>query len=328
MFLFEDRTWLRRAMSGVAGVALLTPFLAQRADAATAYALTAEDRLLQFDTASPGSISRTVSVGGLDAGEDLLGIDFRPAEPSTAQASNLYGLSSFGQLYKINAGTGQAAKVGAALDPAAAPLLGEQYGFDFNPAVDRIRVVSDLGENLRLNPNDGMLAAADTALAYATGDDNAGSPPDVRAVAYTNSDNDPATATELYGIDSELGVLVEQDPPNMGVLNTVGSLGLSDNPLVAGFDIFGASNDAFFATSAEPAFGALAALDAELYGIDLDSGAASLIGTIGDGSAVITGLAVSDVAAVPVPAAVFIFPIGAAMAAFYQFRLRRRMATI
>jgi hypothetical protein len=41
-------------------------------------------------------------------------------------------------------------------------LAGTSFGFDFNPTVDRIRLVSDSGQNLRLNPNSGAGATTTT----------------------------------------------------------------------------------------------------------------------------------------------------------------------
>ena len=43
-----------------------------------------------------------------------------------------------------------------------APLLdGTEFGVDFNPQVDRLRVVSNSGQNLRLHPDTGAVAAVD-----------------------------------------------------------------------------------------------------------------------------------------------------------------------
>lgn len=305
-----------RTLLAAAGVALAVPLLGGMADAATAVALTDDNRLFRFDTASPGNVRGNVSVSGLAAGESLIGIDFRPAVQG-----QLFGLGSFGQSYRIDAATGRATAVGAPLSPDAAPLKGEKYGFDFNPTVDRVRVVSDLGENLRLNPNDGSVAGTDTKLAYKSGDPNAGVPPGVAAVAYTNNDNDASTGTTLFGIDSDSGVLVTIDPPNGGVLNTVGSLGLDDDlPLFGGFDIFGEDNTAIAATTFEAEFGSLPALDATAFSIDLTTGKATPLGVIGDGSAQITGLA-----AVPLPGAALVFPLGAALAGLVHYRIRRKM---
>ena len=118
-------------------------------------------------------IKSRLPIYGLTPGDQLVGIDFRPA------TGQLYGLSTPGggpgsaQLYIIDTETAIAMKVGA----PNAVLGGTSFGFDFNPVPDRIRVVSNLGQNLRLNPNDGTIAGMDTDLAYAAGDPNAGRMP-------------------------------------------------------------------------------------------------------------------------------------------------------
>jgi hypothetical protein len=143
-------------------------------------------------------IKSRLPIYGLTLGEILVGIDFRPA------TGQLYGLGTPGggpgaaQLYIIDTETAIAMKVG---NPNAV-LGGSSFGFDFNPVPDRIRVVSNLGQNLRLNPNDGTIAGMDTDLAYAAGDPNAGRMPSVVGAAYTNPDRDPQTNTVLYDIDS------------------------------------------------------------------------------------------------------------------------------
>ena len=279
------------AMGLTAAALLLSAGFSDSAAAqTTGVALTRDNRLLTFNPATPGTISSNVAITGLGDGEDLLGIDARPATLNT-----LYGLGNLGQLYVINPSSGVATPVGTPLDPDAVPLAGREYGFDFNPVPDRIRVTSDLGENLRLNPNDGTLSGTDTVLSF-TGA-NAGEPPTLTAVAYTNNDNDAATPTTLFGIDSSLGVLVRQGgpdgnpSPNTGALTTIGSLLNSpsgDGPSFAGFDIFGPNNTALAVTSADPLFGDLA----RLYSVNLGTGAATLVGSVGDGSSLITGFTI------------------------------------
>ena len=309
------------AALAVAGVAEAGP---------TAVVLTGDNRLARFDTDTPGTSEGSVAVSGLDADESLLGIDFRPAAPD-----QLFGLSSFGQLYRINAVSGSATKVGPALDAGTVPLGGGSYGVDFNPTVDRIRVVSDVGENLRLNPDTGE-ATVDAVLAFAAADDddNAGEPAGVTAVAYSNSDTDAATATTLYGIDSSFGVLVTVDPPNEGTLNTVGSTGQDDLPHFTGFDILGA-DQAFAVTTAEDAFGSLPALSSRLFSIDLGTGLASELGVLGDGSLDVHGFALTSAdlggggggpTPIPLPPAAFAFPLLAAFAGYFHRRTRSRMA--
>src|SRR5215204_431048 len=128
--------------------------LEDRVVPALAVGLTTTNQLVFFDTENPGSPLRIAPVTGLQLGEDLLGIDVRPA------TGQLYGLGSTSRLYTIDQTTGVATQVGAA---GAFLLSGADFGFDFNPVPDRIRVVSDADQNLRLNPNDGSVTALDVA---------------------------------------------------------------------------------------------------------------------------------------------------------------------
>ena len=271
------------AIAGLLGAAL-----AGNASAAVVYGLTSSNALVMFDSATPGAIIGSVSVSGLSGGQVIRGIDFRPAD------GNLYGVSSDSRLYAINTATGAATSVGAA---GQFTLDGSAFGFDFNPTVDRIRATSNTDQNLRLNPNNGALAATDGVLAYAAGDVNAGANPNIVGSAYTNSFNG-ATTTTLYNIDSVLDVLVSQVPPNNGTLNTVGSLGFNTNDNV-GFDIIPFSNMALASlTGAGGASG--------LFNINLGTGAATSIGAIGG------GLTIVDIAVqqVPEPESIALLSIG------------------
>lgn len=256
---------------------LLGAALSGQASAAVVYGLTSSNALVMFDSATPGTIIGSVSVSGLSNGQVIRGIDFRPADGS------LYGVSSDSRLYAINTATGAATSVGAA---GQFTLDGSAFGFDFNPTVDRIRVTSNTDQNLRLNPNNGALGATDGTLAYAPGDVNAGANPNIVGSAYTNSFNGALTTT-LYNIDSVLDVLVTQNPPNVGTLNTVGSLGFNTNDNV-GFDIIPFSNTALASLTGA---GGLSGL----YNINLGTGAATSIGAIG------SGLTIVDIAVQQVP---------------------------
>lgn len=200
----------------------------------TLYGLTEDNRLLRFSPVAPGVVLDEVEVSGLEDGDALVGIDVRPA------TGDLIGVGSGSVLYAIDPDSGEATAIGEAFQPEVA---GELVGFDFNPTVDRIRLVTDTGQNLRLNPETGQIGTnADTGeptidgdAAYAVGDANAGATPALSGAGYTNSVAD-AESTRLYVIDAAQGVLAIQDPPNDGVLNTVGSLGVAvEGPL--GFDI-------------------------------------------------------------------------------------------
>ena len=171
----------------IAGALALT--LSTQASAAVIYAITGVNDLISFDSATPGTASTPVAITGLAAGDSIVGIDFRPAN------GTLFGLGSGSRLYSINRSTGAATQVGS---DGAFTLSGLSFGFDFNPVPDRIRATSDANQNLRLNPNNGTLAATDGALAYAAGDPNAGADPNIVGSAYTNRCSGIVTATTLY----------------------------------------------------------------------------------------------------------------------------------
>ena len=256
-------------------------FGASRAQADTLIGLTTTGGLVSFDSNTPGTVSPFLAISGLLSGESILAIDRRPAN------GLLFGLGSTSRLYTINTATGSATAVGVAFAPS---LTGTAFGMDFNPTVDRIRVVSSDTSNFRLNPNTGAIVGIDSPLTYVLGDSGAGVTPRIVGSAYTNN-FDGAAVTTLFGIDSNRDVLVMQGgvngvpSPNGGTLTTIGSgLGFNTSDLV-GFDISGTSGTAFAAMT--PATGGAS----QLFTINLTTGAATLVGTIG------TGLTLVDIAA-------------------------------
>jgi MYXO-CTERM domain-containing protein len=248
--------------------------------AGTVYGVTENQTLVTWDTSSPGTIQGGIAISGLMNNEQIRGIDFRPA------TGELYALGSFSNLYTVDVSTGLATNVGGGqFSPG---MNGSTFGFDFNPTIDRIRVVSDADQNLVLNPNDGSSTQV-TSLFYGPGDSNEGIDPNVVGSAYTNS-FPGATMTQLYGIDTGLDVLVRQ-ANSAGTLETVGSLGV-DLTDVVGFDIDG-SNNLAYATVQDSTLSR-----STFWTIDLNTGEANLVGEIG-GGAFITSMAV-----VPTPGAV------------------------
>ncbi|MDP3225087.1 MAG: DUF4394 domain-containing protein, partial [Rubrivivax sp.] len=195
-------------------------------------------------------------------------------------------LSARRRLYTQDTNTARVAPVGSAAHLA---LTGQHCGVDFNPAADRIRVVSDSGLNLRLHPDTGALAATDPPLARAAG--HTGAALRIAGAGYTyNKSNDKLTTN--FAIDLAAGALVMQGTaegvlpavsPNTGQITVVGALGtgaLDD----ASFDITDTDNTA------------LAALRSggrtRLHLVDLKSGRATLLGSVGDGRA-LWGLAIA-----------------------------------
>ncbi|MFT3679509.1 MAG: DUF4394 domain-containing protein [Ferruginibacter sp.] len=214
---------------------------------AVAYAVDETNNLLIFNPFST-DVPVSKAIAGLVAGDDIAGIDFRPVN------GQLYALGKAGNLYTLNASSGAAALVGAG---AFGTLNGSYFGFDFNPTVDRIRVVSSSGQNIRLHPVTGLIAATDLPL-------NPGSP-NVSAAAYSNNFAG-AASTVLYDIDCNVDKLYKQLPPNDGTLAEIGSLGINIES-ANGFDIGSASGTAWgiFTVGGK----------AGLYSVDLTTGTAT-----------------------------------------------------
>ena len=238
----------------------------------TVWAVTAQAELVRFNAGQPQKLLQRQPLKGLPAGDRLVGIDYRVAR------GVLYALSSSGRLYTLDTGSATLTAVGSA--PAAA-LQGSRIGFNFNPVADRIRVVTDSGQNLRLHPDTGALAATDPLLSWSlAGTDK----PQVAAAAYTyNKNNDKLTTN--YAIDLAKGLLLTQGSvegvqpvvsPNTGRLDVVGPLG-TGRLEAAALDIADVGNTA------------LAALNSggrtRLHLVDLNTGRATLLGTVGEGRA-------------------------------------------
>jgi hypothetical protein len=224
--------------------------------------LTFDQRLVCFGEHTPFFSREIGEVTGLEKDTRIVGIDFRPA------TGVLYALGDAGGIYTLD------------LDDAFAtlsarvnvPLRGSFFGIDFNPTVDRLRVVSDAGQNVRVNVADGV-TAPDTDLSNPP---TAGTALGVTGAGYTNNDADPNTNTTLYDIDSVLDQVSIQSPPNQGELVATGKLGV-DAELPVGFDIYSRLRQG---TTVEVT--ALASLvsagRARFYEIDLVTGRAKLRG--------------------------------------------------
>lgn len=259
------------------------------------YGVTNTQTLVTWDSASPGGLLSGTVISGLQSNEVVRAIDFRPA------TGQLYALGSFSNLYTINTGNGAATRIsGASFAPT---LNGSAFGLDFNPMIDRIRVVSDADQNLVLHPDTAAVTVA-TNLFYAAGDPNVGANPNVVEVAYSN--NFVGTpSTQLYGIDSALNILVKQ-ANSAGTLTTVGPLGANVTNLI-GFDISGASGVAFAASQD------VSQSISMFWTINLATGAGTAVGQIGGGT-MITAMSVA-----PTPGSAALLLLGVIPA----FRRRR-----
>ena len=232
----------------------------------TFFALSNGNQLLKINANNSSIPTSTTLITGLLPNDLLTAIDFRPA------TGELYGVSSQSRIYVINQENGTARVIGTtALTPT---ISGTAVGLDFNPTVDRIRLVTNTGQNLRLNPETGAVAAVDMAI------NGGGASPKIESVAYTNN-TAGSTATVLYDIDSQTDKLYKQDPPNNGTLVEIGALG-TDISMSAGFDINPAGDVALTAVMVSSKW--------ELHQIDLMTGKSTKLGDLPAGN--ITGLAI------------------------------------
>ncbi|NJM07218.1 DUF4394 domain-containing protein [Candidatus Gracilibacteria bacterium] len=308
-----------RSFTGCAlGLTLIASAFSARPAAAQSssnlYVLTDNNSIALVSTGDLTRAATPLAVAGLGEGETLVAIDVRP------QNGRLYGLATTTagglHLYHIDLMSGAAVATslsGVAVQfdngSAPVPVPGDAFGIDFNPTVDRLRIVSNGGLNARMNPNTGALLDGDNGGAAGSAPgvnpDGAinGPTTNVDDTAYTNSSVN-ASVTTQYTLDSGSNSIYIQTPPNSGTQTLGRAVALNgialDFSSASGFDI-----PSFIAvgTANSPASGqALAALtvdgSAGLYGIELSNGRASLYGTFGFGGVRDIALAATPPAAI------------------------------
>ena len=158
---------LARLVRAAFAVAVLAAVSAPAAEAVPAVGLASPRTLVNFDTSALSDVRLRPITGLQNAGETAVGMDMRPATgevflvtvPSGAAANALV------RTYKLDPLTAAATFVGSIPNtvPGAADV---PTGVDFNPRVDRIRVVNSNNANFRINPNNGSLAGTDPNLTY------------------------------------------------------------------------------------------------------------------------------------------------------------------
>ena len=239
------------------------------AQAQSVAALIGDDTIAIVDVAAK-KVANTMKVSGATGGA-LIGIDVRPAD------SMLYGVTADGTIWTIDAATGKAMQK-SKLDM---PLPGAQaMTVDFNPAADRLRIIAADGTNLRVNVDDGKVTK-DGNLKFAEADMHKGETPRIVAGAYTNSIKG-AMETTLYDIDATIGGLIKQAPPNDGVLNAVGKLGVTGQSYAFDIATYASGGNEGWLMAGET-----------LYRVDLASGKATEHGKIdGVGTMVVRDIAI------------------------------------
>jgi Domain of unknown function (DUF4394)/Thrombospondin type 3 repeat len=276
-------------------VAAISACSAPAATAVPAAGITGLTTLVTVDTSTPADV-RSRPIAGLEtASETAIGLDTRPATGELFVVTVPDGVvgSALIRTYKVDPVTATATFVGSV--PGAVSGAGDYpTGADFQPLVDRIRVVNSTNENFRLNPNTGALAGDDVNLTVgppATGP--------VTALAYDRNVAPgppgtvapPGSRTTLYGIDVGADRLVVQGGidgaapggPNGGTISDIGPLGVPvTNSSDAGFDI--APDGTAYASLRN-------GIVSTLYRLNLSTGAATAIGTLGTELRALTVLA-------------------------------------
>jgi hypothetical protein len=256
------------------------------------FAVTVSNKLLRFRSDNPGTVTVIGNITGLQPAEQVVGIDVRPTNGQLYALGNTGGT---GRLYTINPTTGAAtlvAVLGADPSDATSPytaLIGTGFDIDFDPVADRLRVVSDADQNLRVNPANGRVIT-DNNLGYGASDTNFGANPNIVAAAYSNSFVG-ATTTTLFDIDSNLDVLTQQDPPNNGLLRTFGQMtdpangfATVNTTALTGLDIRGGDNAIFASfTAVGDTASKLSLIVPSCFGCGAN---ATTIGTIGGGEVI------------------------------------------
>ncbi|MFX4292968.1 DUF4394 domain-containing protein [Streptomyces bohaiensis] len=233
----------------------------------------AGNTLVRFHVDDPRGAVPLGRVQGLRGDTRLIGIDHR------VQDGRVYGVGDRGGIYTLTDGTGLGERGLARAEKVcqlSVALDGEYFGVDFNPAANRLRVISDTGQNLRHNIDDpsGTPAPGVTVVDGPLTNPDGSVATGVTAAAYTNDDLDPATATTLFDLDTRTDQVVLQSPANAGTLAPTGALGVDAGP-DAGFDIRTDPE-----TGANTGWAVLRTDGRErLYGIDLLAGGADLVGT-------------------------------------------------
>ncbi|TRW15343.1 DUF4394 domain-containing protein [Glacieibacterium frigidum] len=267
-----------RTLLKFCGVVLAVAAAAGPAQAERLFGLTAGNAIVTFDSDTPGTVLTSGAISGLGTNV-LTGIDLRPA------TRQLYSLSTTGNLFQIVKNASGRDFTATLVGNISTGFNGNRFGTDFNPVPDRLRFVTDFDNNLRINPATGATIVDGTISA-----------PGAEAlvgVAYTNS-RAGATTTTLYALDASGNELLRSDNPNAGTYVNTNLAGVAFGPLgvtlgggnSVGFDISGGTGDAFFNVGSS------------LYALNLTTGAATSIGTVGAGSLI--GL---TAASVPEPAA-------------------------
>lgn len=251
--------------------------------AASLFGVTADNFLVSFDTATPGVFSSSVAITGLVAADGvtpnasgaILNLSARPGnQPGEFQ---LYGIDDSANIYTIGLG-GHATLVSSGFSPASF-----NAGFAYDPFNDNFVFAGTNAENYSVALDGGV--SLGSAFTYSGGG----------SASLFGLAIDPILGT-VFGLDAandQLSTSTNPLFPSNSELNLVGALG-ADVTAFGGIVVDWDGN--LFASLSTDG------LNSGLYSINPNTGAATAIGSFGNG---VTSLAV------PEPSATLLGVVGA-----------------
>lgn len=182
--------------------------------------VTSAGNLVTINNAN-GAVIDSVALTGIPGTEAILDADFRHAD---GRLWILTRIGTVGKLYSV-AGTAatERSTLSLPLDATAS------YSIDFNPQVDRLRIIGALNENWAVNVENGAVTAQ-TAI------NGPNAPTTVSQVAYTDTFTNTGRQTALFNLDEINDVLYAQTAVASGTQVQQSVLGVNA-VRIFGFDL-------------------------------------------------------------------------------------------
>lgn len=215
-FPFSRLLMLVMASTGLAACGGNAPVLNVPVSAANAFFLTTDNSIVGVDV-DDMKYARSVrtlpqattagTAGALDPSEVVLDIDYRNSEGA------LYALTKTGtkgRIIRIDPTSGSLTRVSTLVSDGMATemnLSASSYTIDFNPVVDRLRIIGNNGDNWRADVSTGD-TITDTTISMGS---------TITGAAYEDAfAPDTGRATRLFTLDAAGNKLNLQSPPNNG----------------------------------------------------------------------------------------------------------------